>query len=84
MHRIRRFFAADAPFHERPGQVPSQREARGDPTTGRCRTLGAPNVVIDADVKIPEGLVVGEDPELDAKRFLANGTRHLPHHPTHD
>jgi len=27
------------------------------------------NVVIDADVKIPEGLVVGEDPELDAKRF---------------
>ncbi len=27
------------------------------------------NVVIDRDVKIPEGLVVGEDPELDAKRF---------------
>ena len=27
------------------------------------------NVVIDADVKIPEGLIVGEDPELDAKRF---------------
>ena len=27
------------------------------------------NVVIDADVKIPEGLVVGEDPELDAERF---------------
>jgi glucose-1-phosphate adenylyltransferase len=27
------------------------------------------NVVIDAEVKIPEGLVVGEDPELDAKRF---------------
>ncbi len=27
------------------------------------------NVVIDAGVKIPEGLVVGEDPELDAKRF---------------
>jgi len=25
--------------------------------------------VIDRDVKIPEGLVVGEDPELDAKRF---------------
>ncbi|MFO1032862.1 MAG: glucose-1-phosphate adenylyltransferase [Hyphomicrobiales bacterium] len=26
-------------------------------------------VVIDSDVVIPEGLVVGEDPELDAKRF---------------
>lgn len=27
------------------------------------------NVVIDRGVKIPEGLVVGEDAELDAKRF---------------
>jgi glucose-1-phosphate adenylyltransferase len=27
------------------------------------------NVVIDAGVKIPDGLVVGEDSELDAKRF---------------
>ena len=27
------------------------------------------NVVIDRGVKIPEGLVVGEDPELDAQRF---------------
>lgn len=27
------------------------------------------NVVIDKDVVIPEGLVVGEDPELDASRF---------------
>jgi glucose-1-phosphate adenylyltransferase len=26
-------------------------------------------VVIDSDIVIPEGLVVGEDPELDAKRF---------------
>ena len=26
-------------------------------------------VVIDSGVRIPEGLVVGEDPELDAKRF---------------
>ncbi len=26
-------------------------------------------VVIDSEVRIPEGLVVGEDPELDAKRF---------------
>ncbi|MFK7752876.1 MAG: glucose-1-phosphate adenylyltransferase [Sedimentitalea sp.] len=27
------------------------------------------NVVIDRGVKIPEGLIVGEDPALDAKRF---------------
>ena len=27
------------------------------------------NVVIDRGVLIPEGLVVGEDPELDARRF---------------
>ncbi len=27
------------------------------------------NVVVDARVQIPDGLVVGEDPELDAKRF---------------
>ena len=27
------------------------------------------NVVVDRGVRIPEGLVVGEDPELDAKRF---------------
>ena len=26
-------------------------------------------VVVDRGVKIPEGLVVGEDPELDARRF---------------
>jgi glucose-1-phosphate adenylyltransferase len=26
-------------------------------------------VVIDRGVKIPEGLVVGEDPEADARRF---------------
>ncbi|SFO75312.1 glucose-1-phosphate adenylyltransferase [Cohaesibacter marisflavi] len=27
------------------------------------------DVIVDRDVKIPAGLVVGEDPELDAKRF---------------
>lgn len=36
-------------------------------TVGRsCRLK---NVVIDSRVQIPEGLVVGEDPELDARRF---------------
>jgi glucose-1-phosphate adenylyltransferase len=27
------------------------------------------NVVVDRGVRIPAGLVVGEDPELDARRF---------------
>ncbi len=27
------------------------------------------NVIVDADVRIPAGLVVGEDPEADAARF---------------
>jgi glucose-1-phosphate adenylyltransferase len=26
-------------------------------------------VIIDSGVRIPEGLIVGEDPELDARRF---------------
>jgi glucose-1-phosphate adenylyltransferase len=33
------------------------------------RNASLKKVVIDSDVVIPEGLVVGEDPELDAKRF---------------
>lgn len=33
------------------------------------RNASLKKVVIDSDVTIPEGLVVGEDPELDAKRF---------------
>jgi glucose-1-phosphate adenylyltransferase len=33
------------------------------------RSARLTKVVVDRGVKIPEGLVVGEDPELDAKRF---------------
>lgn len=33
------------------------------------RNVRLKNVVIDRGVTIPEGLVVGDDPELDAKRF---------------
>lgn len=33
------------------------------------RSCRLKNVVIDAEVKLPAGLVVGEDPEFDAKRF---------------
>ncbi|HUH49847.1 MAG TPA: glucose-1-phosphate adenylyltransferase [Mycoplana sp.] len=38
-----------------------------DVTIGRHAQLS--NVVIDRGVTIPEGLIVGEDPELDARRF---------------
>jgi glucose-1-phosphate adenylyltransferase len=38
-----------------------------DVTIGRSARLR--NVIVDRGVTIPEGLIVGEDPELDAKRF---------------
>ena len=31
--------------------------------------IGPERVVVDRGVRIPDGLVVGEDPELDAARF---------------
>lgn len=34
-----------------------------------CPRRAARNVVIDRDVRVPPGLVVGEDPVLDAQRF---------------
>ncbi len=39
---------------------------------------------IDHGVVIPEGLIVGEDPEMDAKRFRRSGKRDLPHHTVDD
>ena len=27
------------------------------------------NVIVDSDVRVPPGLVVGEEPDLDARRF---------------
>jgi glucose-1-phosphate adenylyltransferase len=38
----------------------------------RCnigRSASLKRVIVDAGVRIPEGLVVGEDPEEDARRF---------------
>ena len=39
------------------------------PYVDAARSTRLKNVLIDRGVRIPEGLVVGEDPELDAKRF---------------
>lgn len=39
------------------------------PQTTVGRGVRLKDVVVDARVRIPDGLVVGEDPELDAKRF---------------
>jgi glucose-1-phosphate adenylyltransferase len=39
------------------------------PSADVGRSARLSNVVIDRGVRIPEGLVVGEDPELDARRF---------------
>ena len=42
------------------------------------------NVIVDRGVRIPPGLVVGEDPELDASRFRRTDERRLPDHPADD
>lgn len=39
------------------------------PDVDIARNCQLTNVVVDRNVKIPEGLIVGEDPKLDAKRF---------------
>ena len=39
------------------------------PYVDAARRTRLKNVIIDRGVRIPEGLIVGEDPELDAKRF---------------
>ena len=49
-----------------------------------CRNARLKNVVIDRGVVIPEGLVVGDDPELDATRFRRTAGGRLPDHPTDD
>jgi glucose-1-phosphate adenylyltransferase len=43
------------------------------PYVNIARSAKLKRVVIDRGVEIPEGLVVGEDPELDGKRFRRTG-----------
>ena len=42
------------------------------------------NVIIDRGVKIPGGLVVGEDPELDAQALPPHRERTVPDYARHD
>ena len=51
--------------------IPIRRSTRRSscPMSAIGRNVRLRKVVIDAEVQIPDGLVVGEDPELDAKRF---------------
>ncbi len=51
--------------------IPIRRSTRPSfcPTRNIGRHVRLNKVVIDSEVRIPDGLVVGEDPELDAKRF---------------
>ncbi len=51
---------------------------------GRRAQLKRQNVVIDHGVTIPEGLVVGEDPELDATALPSHRKRHSPDHADDD
>ena len=39
------------------------------PSADIGRHVRLKNVIVEKDVRIPEGLVVGEDPVADAKRF---------------
>ena len=41
-------------------------------------------VIIDRGVRIPEGLVVGEDPGARRRPLPADRQGHLPHHPAYD
>jgi glucose-1-phosphate adenylyltransferase len=51
------------------GSFSSMHEAVILPDCNIGRSASLKRVVVDRGVRIPEGLVVGEDPELDAKRF---------------
>ena len=48
------------------------------------RNVRLAKAIIDSEVRIPDGLVVGEDPELDAKRFRRTENGVTPDHPADD
>ena len=71
LHHFRREGQALAPVHRRAGQflLRASRTPSFCPMSISAASARLKNVVIDRGVKIPEGLVVGEDPKLDAARF---------------
>ena len=62
--------------------IPTRRSTRRSscPTRTIGRHVRLNKVVIDSEVRIPDGLVVGEDPELDAKRFRRTENGVTPDH----
>ena len=73
VRRLHRLRLADPPLafvHRRQGELLRADRARGDPAQRRRRARGtAQERRGRRGVQIPDGLVVGEDPELDATRF---------------
>ena len=54
------------------------------PTSTSAAARGSRNVVVDRGVRIPTGLVVGEDPVLDAAALPPHRQRRLPDHAADD
>ena len=70
LHHFRRVGATVAAVHGRAAEIIFEGRERGHSTLCEVeRSARLCNVIIDRGVKIPAGLVVGEDPELDAQRF---------------
>jgi hypothetical protein len=87
LHRLRRVAAPGAAVHRGADAIPIRivESAVILPYVEIGRSARLQNVVVDSRRdSIPEGLVVGEDPELDAKRFRRTEQGHLPDHAAHD
>ena len=70
LHRLGRGRLAQPLVHRRQDGQLLERARSGDPALLQHRPgRRLRKVIVDSGVRIPEGLVVGEDPELDAQRF---------------
>ncbi len=70
LHRVGRTGLPQPALHRRQDGQLFERQRGSDPALLQYRPGARLNrVIVDSGVRIPEGLVVGEDPELDARRF---------------
>ena len=83
LHHLRRLLAQHPAVHRRPCPFlrPPGRLPWSCPRSRSAAMRRLSRVVIDRGVQIPPGLVVGEDPELDAQRFRRTEHGDLPGHP---